>query len=161
MFQSVTAWDWFVWAVVMASVGLGWFRGFLTTTFALTAWLVALLSVPLLAPWAVHYAPVSMPVGMVCVVVFAVVVAGIGVVSRLASQALAGFSLKGFDRLVGALLGAVRAFILVAVVAMPAHSAGLSLGEAWQTSHVRGVLDTLVDWAGPFVPSREDLLSAE
>jgi membrane protein required for colicin V production len=160
MFQTVTAWDWFVWAVMVASVGVGWLRGFLTTGFALVSWAIAVLAVPLLAPWAVGRAPDSMPVGMVCFVLFGLLLLGSGILSRIAARALAGFHLGGLDRAVGGVLGGVRALILVMVVAIPAHFAGLSSGGAWQASHMRSVLDGLVDWAGPFVPARDDEFGA-
>jgi uncharacterized membrane protein required for colicin V production len=58
------------------------------------------------------------------------------------------------DRLLGGAIGAARALIIVLIVALLGHLAGLSRQPEWQQAWSRPLLDVLVQWAEPFLPER-------
>lgn len=150
----MTAWDWFVLAVVALSVGFGFMRGLVRTVFALAAWLVALLGVPLSMAWVMPSLPPAIPAPLVVVCLFLGLFLGVRMLGNLAAKALQGAGLGGADRLLGAALGVMRAVILILVVALVAHLMGLSQQPSWQLAWSRPLLDQLVRWAEPLLPER-------
>jgi membrane protein required for colicin V production len=151
---AVTGWDWFVLIVFLLSVGLGLLRGLVRTVFALAAWIVGLLGVPLASPHLVGLLPPGVPHAVLFVVVFLGLFVAVRMTGALAARALRGAGLGGADRLLGAVLGTARALIVVLLVALAAHLAGLSKQPAWQQAQSRPLLDALVGWAEPFLPER-------
>ena len=67
---GLTAWDWFVLATVVLSIGLGFIRGLVRTIFALAAWVVSLLGVPVAMHWLVPVLPPELPYALLVVVIF-------------------------------------------------------------------------------------------
>jgi membrane protein required for colicin V production len=154
MLEAITGWDWFVLIVAVLSVGIGLLRGLVRTVFALAAWAVALLGVPLFSPTLIQALPEAVPQAVSAVVVFVLLFVTVRVLGTLAVRALHGVGLGGADRLLGAMLGAARALLVVLVVAVVAHLAGQSRQPAWQQAQVRPLLDALVAWSEPFLPER-------
>lgn len=154
MLEAITGWDWFVLIVVVLSVGIGVLRGLVRTIFALAAWVVALLGVPLASPFLIQVVPDAVPHAVSYVVVFVLLFAMVRSLGALAVRALHGVGLGGADRLLGAVLGGARALLVVLVVAVVAHLAGHSRQPAWQQAQVRPLLDAMVAWAEPFLPER-------
>ena len=150
----MTAWDWFVLAVLALSVGFGFMRGLVRTVFALAAWLVALLGVPLAMAWVMPSLPPSIPAPLVVVCLFLGLFLGVRMLGNLAAKALQGVGLGSADRLLGGVLGVMRAVIVILVVALVAHLMGLSQQPAWQQAWSRPFLDELVRWAEPLLPER-------
>jgi membrane protein required for colicin V production len=151
---GVTGWDWFVLAVFVLSVGLGLFRGLVRTVFAFGAWVIGLLGVPLASPFLVGLLPAEVPRAVIYVLVFVLLFVAVRMVGGLAARAMRGVGLGGADRFLGAVLGIGRAVIIVLLVALGAHLAGLSKESAWQQAMSRPLLDGLVGWAEPFLPER-------
>ncbi len=151
---GLTGWDWFVLAVFFASISLGLFRGLVRTVFALAAWVVSLLGVPVAMHWLVPLLPPEMPYALLVAVIFLVLFIGVRMLGSLASRALRGIGLGGADRLLGAALGAARALVIVLLVALAAQLGGYSKRPDWQQAHCRPLLEWLVQWAEPFLPER-------
>jgi membrane protein required for colicin V production len=154
MLESITGWDWFVLTVFVVSVGVGLIRGLVRTVFALAAWVVGLLGVPLASPFLISQLPAAVPPAVVYVLVFLLLFVAVRMLGGLAARALRGAGLGGADRLLGAVVGTARALIIVLLVALGAHLAGLSKQPAWQLANTRPLLDALVGWAEPFLPER-------
>ncbi|HMS81006.1 MAG TPA: CvpA family protein [Burkholderiaceae bacterium] len=154
MLDAVTGWDWFVGIVLLLSVGIGVMRGLVRTVFALAAWVVALLAVPLAGPPLARALPDVVPNAVSYLAVFLLLFVAVRTLGALAAKALRGIGLGGADRLLGAALGVVRAAILILVVAVGAHLAGYSKHPAWKQAQSRPLLDALVQWAEPFLPER-------
>lgn len=154
MLDAITGWDWFVLIVALLSIGLGVLRGLVRTVFALAAWVVALLGVPLASPWLIRVMPDAVPNAVGYVVVFVLLFAAVRALGALAVRALHGVGLGGADRALGAVLGVARALLVVLVVAVVAHLMGQSRQPAWQQAQVRPLLDAMVAWAEPFLPER-------
>jgi membrane protein required for colicin V production len=154
MLESITGWDWFVLTVFVVSVGLGLIRGLVRTVFALAAWVVGLLGVPLASPFLMTLLPEAVPRAVVYLLVFVLLFVAVRMIGGLAARALRGAGLGGADRLLGGVLGTARALIIVLLVALGAHLAGLSKQPAWQLAISRPLLDAMVDFAEPFLPER-------
>ena len=151
---GLTGWDWFVLVSLFASIGLGLLRGLVRTVFALAAWVVSLLGVPVAMHWLVPMLPPEMPYALLVAVIFLALFIGVRMLGSLASRALRGIGLGGADRLLGAALGAARALVIILLVALAAHLAGYSKRPDWQQAHCRPLLEWLVQWAEPFLPER-------
>ena len=154
MLETVTGWDWFVLVVLLLSVGFGVVRGLIRTVFALAAWAVALLGVPLAGPPLARALPDALPSAVSYLLVFLLLFVAVRMLGGLAARALHGLGLGGADRLLGAGLGVVRAAIVVLVVARGAHLGGYSKHPAWTQAWTRPLLDEMVRWADPFLPER-------
>ena len=154
MLDAVTGWDWFVVAVVVLSVGFGLIRGLVRTVFALAAWAVGLLGVPLIAPHAMRVMPDALPGPIVYLLIFIVLFVVVRMLGSMAARGLRGLGLGGADRLLGAVLGTLRAAIVILLAALGAHLAGYSRHPAWTQALTRPLLDGLVQRAEPFLPER-------
>lgn len=152
--DAVSGWDWFVLIVFVLSVGLGLFRGLVRTVFALAAWVIGLLGVPLAGPSLGRMLPEEVPDAVIYVIVFVLLFVAIRMLGGMAAKALRGVGLGGADRVLGGALGTARALIIVTIVVLGAHVAGLSKQPAWQQALSRPLLDGLVMWAEPFLPER-------
>jgi membrane protein required for colicin V production len=154
MLDAITGWDWFVATVVVLSVGFGLMRGLVRTVFALAAWGVGLLGVPLLSPHALRLLPDAVPHPVVYFLVFLVLFVAVRMLGSLAARGLRGLGLGGVDRLLGAALGTLRAAIVILLAALGTHLAGYSTHPSWTQALSRPLLDGLVQRAEPFLPER-------
>ncbi|MFM1988487.1 MAG: Pur regulon 18 kDa protein [Pseudomonadota bacterium] len=154
MLDAVTGWDWFVLIVAVLSVGIGLIRGLVRTVFALAAWVVGLLGVPLASPPVIGVLPEAVPRPVVYLVVFLLLFVAVRMLGSLAARGLRGLGLGGVDRLLGAVLGTVRAVIVILLAALGAHLAGFSEHPSWTQAFSRPLLDALVHKAEPFLPER-------
>lgn len=153
---ALTGWDYFVIAALLISVALGMLRGLVRTVFALAAWIVALIGTPLatgpllaLTGWSLH------PL-FVAVLVFFVLLVAVRLLGGLIARALAKVGLGLADRSLGAVLGVVRALIIVTIVALVARHLGADRDAAWQQALSRPLLDELVSWVTPYLPARSE-----
>jgi membrane protein required for colicin V production len=154
MLAALTAWDWFVIVVVALSVGFGLLRGMVRTVFALGAWLVGLLGAAIAAPQLLPFASSAVPGWVVYLGAFLVLFVAMRIAGSLLARALRGLGLGNADRLLGAALGIARALLIVLVVAVGGHVAGLSRDASWQRALSRPLLDAMVAWAEPLLPER-------
>ena len=153
---ALTGWDYFVIAALLISVALGMLRGLVRTVFALAAWIVALIGTPLatgpllaLTGWSLH------PL-FVAVLVFFVLLVAVRLLGGLIARALAKVGLGLADRSLGAVLGVVRALIIVTIVALVARHLGADREAAWQQALSRPLLYELVSWVTPYLPARSE-----
>lgn len=151
---ALTGWDYFVIAVLLISVVLGVVRGLVRTVFALAGWVVAFVGAPLATGpllaatgWTLH--PLFVLVLLFFLLLLAVRLLGVAI-----ARALARVGLGPVDRTLGAALGVVRALIVVAIAALVGHHLGADREPAWQHALSRPLLDALVGWVEPYLPSR-------
>lgn len=152
--SSLTGWDWFILIVAAGSILLGILRGLVRTVFGLAAWVIALLGTPLAAPAAVQASAMEQQPWVVFVLLFLALFVVVRLSGALLARAIGKLGLGGADRSLGALLGGVRALALIALVAVVARSFDLHKGAAWRTALSRPLLDAIVLWAEPYLPSR-------
>ena len=152
--SSLTSWDWFILIVAVLSILLGVLRGMVRTVFGLAAWVIALLGTPLAAPAAVEASAMQAQPWVVFVVLFIALFVVVRLSGALFARVVGKLGLGGADRLFGALLGGVRALALIALVVVVARSFDLHKGAAWRTALSRPLLDAIVLWVEPYLPSR-------
>ena len=152
--DAITGWDWFVAIVLLLSVGLGLVRGLVRTVFALGAWVVAVVGVPLAGPPLARVLPEAVPHAVAFVTVFLLFFVAVRVLGNLAARALHGIGLGGADRFLGAVLGVARAALVVLVVVLGAYVAGFSKYPSWTQALSRPLLDGMVRFAEPFLPEK-------
>lgn len=153
--DSLTHWDWLVLIIAGFSVGFGLWRGLIRTVFALAAWVVALLATPWAGAWVFDQGLAltqSIPPWVTYLACFLGLFVAVRVVGALLVGLVRRLGMGLFDRLLGGALGAGRAALVLLVVAVAAHAAGLSHEPAWQEARSRPLLDAMVDWAQPYLP---------
>lgn len=152
--SSLTEWDWFVAIVCTGSILLGLLRGMVRTVFGLAAWVVALLGTPLLAPAAMQASAMQQQPWVVFVLLFIALFVAVRVSGALVAGALGKLGLGGADRGLGALVGAARAAVLIVLVVVIARAFDFHRAPAWREALSRPLLDAIVLWAEPYLPSR-------
>jgi membrane protein required for colicin V production len=148
----LTGWDWFVVGVFLVSIGFGLVRGMVTTVFALAAWVVALVGMPIAGWHVMPHVQHVVPDWVVYVVAFIVLFVSVRLVGGLLARGLRGVGLGGLDRFMGGLVGVARAMLVVLLAAVGGHLAGMSQEPAWQRAVSRPMLDGLVQWMEPYLP---------
>lgn len=151
--------DYLILAVLLVSLFLGFFRGFLGEAISLISWLGGL--------WlAWHYAYLIEPYlgGLIAqpplntwaartIMLLAVLVTGwllAGVVTYFAHQS--GISLM-LDRLLGMLFGLIRGVVLVAIIVMLGIQVQLERTEWWQGSRFMPIAVEVSGWVKGFADS--------
>jgi len=152
--SSLTGWDWFIVIVSVGSILLGLLRGMVRTVFGLAAWVVALLGTPLVAPAAVEVSAMQQQPWVVFVLLFIALFVVVRLAGGLLARVLGKLGLGGADRGLGALLGAARALVLIALIAVLARAFDLHRSSDWREAVSRPLLDAIVHWAEPYLPAR-------
>ncbi len=152
--EQLTGWDYFVMATLAISVALGAFRGLVRTVFALAAWIVALLGAPLLTPALIAAFGWTFPPLFVGVLVFFILLVAVRLLGSLLARVLAHVGFGFADRTLGSVLGIVRALVLVTLVAIVGRHLGADRDASWQQALSRPLLDVLVSWVEPYLPTR-------
>ncbi len=145
--------DYFVVVVLLASVGIGVFRGFVREAIGLVAWLLAIWLAwhhsEFLFPWlGGHLQTPEMKAWAARAIVFTgVILLGdlIGFVAARIAHKAAGLSLV--DRFLGFVFGLVRGVVIVGLLALLCVNLGLEQEPWWQEAK----LHTYVEYVGESV----------
>ena len=152
--EVFTGWDWFVFGLFALSVGAGLWKGLVRTVFGLAAWLIALICAPLTVPAVIEATGLHNHPWVVLFIVFVVLLVTVRMMGSLLARGLGKVGLGGADRLLGGLLGAARAIVLLAVAVVFARGMGLADTESWRQSFTRPALDGLLHLIEPRLPER-------
>lgn len=152
--EQLTGWDYFVLATLAISIALGALRGLVRTVFALAAWLVALVGAPLATPPLLAFTGWSFPPLFVGVIVFFVLLVAVRLVGSLLARTLSRIGLGLADRTLGSALGVLRALVVITIVALVGRQLGADREPAWQQALSRPLLEVLVSWVDPWLPTR-------
>ena len=151
---------------VTISVIIGIVRGFVKEAISIAALLVAI--------WAALYFGPS--VGQVSeswiaskelqmwfgrILVFAVILSLGGLLGWGISKLVRLSILSGMDRLAGAIFGAARGVLLVALLVLAGEFAGFSNDEWWQRSLLIPYLEEVADWIEVMAPQGYEILVPE
>ncbi len=152
----MTAIDYLLLAIILVSMVISLFRGFVKEALSLVSWLVAIWAA---ARFGSQFGEIILGSfdsetirswGGRTALLIAVLFAG-GVVSWLISQLLDSTGLSGTDRAIGMVFGLVRGVILAAVVLLMFRFAGFSESSWWTDSklipYVAPVAEMVVDAA--------------
>ncbi len=154
-FNGLSAIDWVVLSVVVISSILGALRGLIKTVFGVTAWVLAvvvpLYVLPLTLNGGVASLGWSMPAWVINIICFFVVLVCVQLLGAYFSRLMGKAGLAGTDRLLGALLGGARGFLVLAVLVVVLTSFGAQRSDLWLKSQTRPLLDVLLTWVQPFL----------
>ncbi|MEN9538798.1 MAG: hypothetical protein RLZZ126_1033 [Pseudomonadota bacterium] len=136
---EIAALDWVLVAVLLASVGLGLWRGIVFELMSLAAWFVAFVAAQWFGPDLARLLPmagaseaVRFAAGFALTFIGALFAAGI--VAALAKKLVAATGLAPFDRVLGGLFGMVRGLLLLLAAAVVVGLTPLKSSAWWQQS---------------------------
>jgi membrane protein required for colicin V production len=152
--------------VLLLSLSLGLWRGFVLEALALAGWVVAYFAAQWLAPqWAPHL-PLGEPGSSLNYAAafsgaFIVVLIGWGLASRVVRMLVDATPLRGADRVLGAAFGLLRGVLLLMVLATvvaltPAVGSepwAHSQGAQWLTVAMQGIKPLLPPDIAQFLPA--------
>ncbi len=154
----MTAFDYAVLAVVLASVLLGFWRGVVSEILALAAWVVAFLVAraegSAVANWLTGQ--IAEP-GMRLAVAYGLIFVGILLVFAIArmliSLMLKAVGLGLLDRLLGAAFGVLRGLLVVWMAVLVAGMTTLPRADWWRDAMLAPPLEIAVIAAKPWLPA--------
>jgi membrane protein required for colicin V production len=119
----MTGWiDWTMTAVLLLSLLLGLWRGFVLEVLALLGWVAAYFGAQWLAPMWARYVPVgeagsNLNHGVTLAIAFVAVLIAWGLASRVLRMLVNATPLRGTDRVLGGAFGLLRGVILLLALA--------------------------------------------
>mgnify|MGYP006271565931 CR=1 FL=1 len=152
--SSLTTWDWLLAGIMFVSVAIGLIRGLVRTAFALASWVVALVGALLGSPALIAAFKLSAPMWALALPLFLLIFIVTRYVGVLLARGLAAVGLGGIDRLLGGLVGAARALIIFAIIALVAAATGFDREPAWRNAQCRPLLDEISARLAPLLPVR-------
>lgn len=149
--------DYAIIGIVLVSMVVSLFRGFMREVFSLLVWLAAVYAALQAAgPLAVQLEGVievpSVRVIIAFVGVFLVVLAVGGLVNYLIGRLVESTGLSGTDRLFGALFGALRGLAIVLVAVIIAAFTPFVADPWWQQSILLPEMERMATWLVGFFP---------
>ena len=150
--MTLTTLDIILLVLCSLSIILALWRGLVRTLFGLAAWAISLIASPFLAQilserfdwsWALS-------LGLSFLAIFLAT----RLVGSLIARALERVGLSSVDRLLGAVFGAARALLIIALLATIAHSFKLDRTLTWREAASAPLLDGIVQWVEPMLPER-------
>ena len=155
--------DFLIVGVLLVSMLLGFFRGFLKEAISLISWLggvwIAWRYAPLVEPYLggqLADSPASTWVARTLILI-GVVLAGWLIASLLSVLIRPGLSLV-IDRLLGTFFGVVRGAVILSVVVILAQLVNLDEVEWWQESRLMPRIVDLASWVQAFAEAGVDYL---
>lgn len=153
----MTAFDYAVLTIIVLSVGLGWWRGFVYELLSLLGWVAAYYVARLYAPEITRYVPdavasVDARTAVAYAALFVVVLLVCGIAAWLFSKLvkLAGLGLA--DGAMGMLFGLLRGLLLVLVLVLLAGLTSLPQQPVWRDAWSSGVWQDAAVLSKDFLP---------
>lgn len=149
--------DYTIIGIVVVSMVVSLFRGFIREVFSVLVWLAAVYAALQAAgPLAVRLENVievpSVRVIIAFVGVFLVVLAVGGLINYLLGKLVEGTGLSGSDRLFGALFGAVRGLAIVLAAVIIAAFTPFIDDPWWQQSMLLPEMERMATWLAGYFP---------
>jgi membrane protein required for colicin V production len=153
----VTALDWVVAALFLASMIVGIWRGLVAEVLSVLSWIAAFLLAQWFAPLAGEWLPMegsAQPLryaaGFAVVFIVALIVGAL--VIWLAKKLIEAVGLRPLDRALGMIFGAVRAGVLVLALAIVVHLLGAGGAPWWKEAVSAGVATAALRGWKPVLP---------
>jgi membrane protein required for colicin V production len=149
--------DWIFVVVLLASLALGAWRGFVHEVMSVANWLLAFF----LAQWLATDVGQRLPMGDVSdvlrfaagfVLVFVVVALAGGLVVWGLSKLVESSGLKSVDRALGAGFGVLRGVILVLTATVVMQMTPMKTNGWWRDSAAAGISISALKWLKPVLP---------
>ena len=153
----MTATDWFLLAVLGASLLLGAWRGLVYELTSMLGWIAAFVLAQWWAPEVALRLPMSgatEPVRYAAAFVL-VFVAGAfagGLLAWITRKLIEAIGLRPVDRTLGAAFGLVRGLVLLLALAVVMDMTPMKASPRWQTSTGAGLLSTALKGLRPVLP---------
>ncbi|WP_287914774.1 CvpA family protein [Tibeticola sp.] len=153
---ALTLLDWIVVAILLGSVLLGAWRGFLYEVVTLAGWVVAFVAAQTWAADLAVHLPLSGSTGglrhaVAFVLIFIGGVFGAGLFAALIRRLLGAVGLRPVDRALGAGFGILRGLALLLAIGFVAHWTPLHSTEFWRLSATTPWIDSTVRSFVPWV----------
>lgn len=144
-------------AVLLVSLVLGLWRGFVLEVLALLGWVAAYFAAQWLTPIWSPYIPIGEPKSVLnhaatFAVAFFVVLVGWGLVSRVVCLLVNATPLRGADRVLGAAFGLARGVVLLLVLATAVALTPAAAHPQWNASQGAQWLTLALHELKPLLP---------
>jgi membrane protein required for colicin V production len=153
----MTGLDWIFVAVLLGSLALGAWRGFVSEVMSVLNWLLAFV----VAQWLGQDVGQRLPMGEMSdvlrfaagfVLVFVLVALSGGLLVWMLTKLVASSGLKRVDRALGAGFGVVRGVILLLAVTVVMEMTPMKTGAWWRNSTAAGISVAALKWLKPVLP---------
>ena len=146
--------------VVIISVILAFFRGFVREFLSLSTWVIAIwlgltLCQTLSDMMSGMISHAQARTALAFFIIFIVVMVIGTIVGYLVSTLIKATPLSGIDRLLGMIFGFVRGVILVALVIVGGQYTEMDQNKSWQQSQFLKQIQPLANWLSGFFPEKE------
>jgi membrane protein required for colicin V production len=153
----MTIFDYVVFAIVLVSIALGWWRGIVYELLSLLGWAAAFFVAKLFAPEIVQYVPDAIAsdtakTAIAYAVLFIVTLILSGLVAWSFSKLIKFVGLGWMDGAFGALFGLLRGVLLVLVLVLLAGLTSLPKEPAWKEAWSSHALQSVALFTKDFLP---------
>lgn len=144
-------------SVLVLSLVLGLWRGFVLEVLALLGWVAAYFAAQWLTPIWAPYIPLGEPRSSLnhaatFAIAFFVVLLGWGLASRVVCLLVNATPLRGADRMLGAAFGLARGMVLLLVLATVVALTPAAASPLWHDSHGAQWLNVALQEIKPLLP---------
>jgi len=153
----MTAFDYAILAIIVLSIGLGWWRGFVYELLSLLGWIAAYFVARLFAPELTDYVPdmvasnaAKTAVAYACLFVATLMVSGI--VAWLLSKLVRFAGLGLMDGVAGGVFGLLRGILLVLMLVLLAGLTSLPKKPFWRDAWSSKTLQSVALFTKDFLP---------
>lgn len=158
--MTIALTDWLMLGVLMASLLLGFWRGFVYEVLSLAGWIAAFIvaqwwaaDVVSLLPF-VQGAPASVQYAVAFVVVFVSTLFATGVLSWLVKKLIDSVGLRPVDRSLGAVFGLARGVVVLLAVTVFLQLLGMTSESWWQEAEGSVWLEMALNGLKPLLPQK-------
>ena len=153
----MTALDWVFVVVLVASVLIGVWRGLVFEVLSLASWVVAFFAARLwgaqVGAWLpMHDVDEGLRTGAGFVITFVAALFALGIAIWLVGKLIQAVGLRPFDRVLGALFGALRGLLLLVLLALVFLLTPMRESQIWNTSVFAPYLVSAVSVLRPWMP---------
>lgn len=157
MFESIVWADVLLAGILLLSLIIGLFRGFVKEVFSLASWVVAVWVAIMLGPdvAAMWLGSIDSPTIRLAAayagVFIAVLVAG-AILAHMLTLLVARTHLQGTDRMLGLVFGFLRGGVIVTALVLLAQHTPMPQESWWEQSLLIPQFESLAEWAGELLP---------
>ena len=153
----MSAVDWVLLVLLIGSLALGAWRGLVFEVLSLAGWVLALLAARAAVPWLADALPMGalpppLRLGAAFLGAFVATLFAAGILAALARKLVSSVGLRPVDRVLGAGFGALRALLLLALLALVVNLLGLRQPLGWAGTRGGQVLDDVLLAIQPWLP---------
>jgi membrane protein required for colicin V production len=144
-------------AIVILSVVIGIFRGFIKESISLATWIIAIIIAWIYHPdlasvFEQHIDSPTLRLGIAFAILFVVTLIIGGLVNFALGELVDRTGLTGTDRTLGAVFGILRGILVVGVLVLLAGLTPLPKEPFWDQSLFLGYFERLAIWMRDFLP---------